>query len=255
MSAANENTLFIESGNSAWKAARFEKPNGENLLSRLGELSLCGRGNTFTALYEWLELQPERRIVLATVGAEQEAVDLIAKLNRHNYQVHRAETAQISGFEHCYTEPSRLGVDRWLTMVALRGNEQPVVIIDAGTAITLDLMDVGGKHLGGWIAPGFHLMQDALVGRSNRLKAKQQAPSGTIGINTEDAIGLGCKAALQGFCEQALVAAKETLAEQAFDIYLLGGSSQLLNSDRWPNCELRPLLVLEGLYAWWQEQL
>lgn len=255
MSAASKNTLFIESGNSAWKAARYGRTNGQNLFGREGGISFCGQGSSFNTLYEWLEQQPERKVVLATVGAEQAAITLMTKLAASNYHVYRAETGEITGFEHCYLEPSLLGVDRWLTMVALRQSERPVAIIDAGTAITFDLMDVGGKHLGGWIAPGFQLMQEALVSRSSRLKANEQAPRGLIGSNTEDAIGLGCKAAVQGFSEQGVLVAKEKFAGRPFDVFVSGGGARLLNISRLPNCQLRPLLVLEGLYAWWQEQL
>lgn len=247
MSAANKNTLFVEIGNSAWKAVRFSLANNG--------LEACGRGSTLNHLDEWLKLQPEQQLVLATVGVEQEVVELIAKLKAQGYGVHRAQTSLINGFEHCYAEPSRLGVDRWLTMLALRESKAPVVVIDVGTAVTLDVMDIGGKHLGGWIAPGFELMQDALVGRSGRLKARKSAPDGVIGCSTEDAIGLGCIAALQGFCEQAVMVANEHFAGRAFDLYLSGGGAGYLNTNRLPPHSLRPLLVLEGLYAWWQEQL
>lgn len=255
MSAKNKNILFIEAGNSAWKAARHGKPNGQNLFEREGGLKSCGRGNNLNNLHDWLQQQPEQELVLATVGAEQEAIDLVIKLKATGYQVHRAQTTEIAGFEHCYAEPSLLGVDRWLTLVALRGRHLPVVVIDAGTAITLDVMDLGGEHLGGWIAPGFQLMQDALVSRSARLKVHEQAPVGTLGCKTEDAIALGCKAALQGFCEQTIVLAEELLGGQEFELYLSGGDVRHLDMARLPNPQLRPLLVLEGLYVWWQEQL
>lgn len=247
MSEVNNQPLFLEVGNSAWKAARFN-PTAQ-------ALEACGRGNTQDHLYQWLQQQPEQQLVLATVGAEQEMVDLLAKLKQQGYQALRAQTTEIAGFEHCYTEPSCLGVDRWLTLLALRESKLPVVVIDAGTAITLDLMDVGGKHLGGWIAPGLQLMQEALVNRSSRLKASEQVPMGRIGVTTESAIGLGCKAALQGFCEQAVVVANEQFAGRTFNLYLSGGGARYINSSTLPNCQLRPLLVLEGLYAWWQEQL
>lgn len=247
MSVANKLPLFLEVGNSAWKAARFNPTTQA--------LEACGRGNTKDDMYQWLQQQPEQQLVLATVGAEQEMIGLLVALKHKGYQALRAQTTEMVGFEHCYADPSRLGVDRWLTMLALRESTLPVVVIDAGTAITLDLMDVGGKHLGGWIAPGFQLMQNVLVSRSSRLKTSEQAPTGLMGITTENAIGLGCKAALQGFCEQAVMVAKEKFAGRSFKLYLLGGGARYIDSSRLSNCQLRPLLVLEGLYAWWQEQL
>ncbi len=56
-----------------------------------------------------------------------------------------------------YHRPGRLGVDRWLALVGAAGLvEGDCIVIDAGSAITLDLLRVDGQHLGGAILPGIN---------------------------------------------------------------------------------------------------
>lgn len=65
--------------------------------------------------------------------------------------------AKTLGVTNGYRQPERLGVDRWMTLLAARemtpGN---CIVIDAGSAITLDLLRADGRHLGGAILPGFN---------------------------------------------------------------------------------------------------
>ena len=73
-------------------------------------------------------------------------------------------TNQAAGVTNAYLEPGALGADRWAAIVAAHhGADNPVCIIDCGTAITLDLVDAAGNHQGGLIAPGLAMMRRSLV--------------------------------------------------------------------------------------------
>jgi type III pantothenate kinase len=66
-------------------------------------------------------------------------------------------TAKNLGVTNGYRQPERLGVDRWMTLLAAREMAPgDCVVIDAGSAITLDLLRADGQHLGGAILPGFN---------------------------------------------------------------------------------------------------
>ncbi len=66
-------------------------------------------------------------------------------------------TAQTLGVTNGYRQPERLGVDRWMTLLAAREMAAgDCIVIDAGSAITLDLLRADGQHLGGAILPGFN---------------------------------------------------------------------------------------------------
>ncbi|MFV2032152.1 MAG: type III pantothenate kinase [Gammaproteobacteria bacterium] len=60
------------------------------------------------------------------------------------------------GVKNAYSEPATLGIDRWLNLLGAAGLiQQDAIIIDAGSAITIDLLRADGMHLGGAILPGF----------------------------------------------------------------------------------------------------
>lgn len=68
------------------------------------------------------------------------------------------------GVTNGYLDPGQLGIDRWLTLLAVRADESGAVcIVDCGTALTIDLMTDAGVHRGGMILPGLHLMRESLL--------------------------------------------------------------------------------------------
>ncbi len=68
-----------------------------------------------------------------------------------------------AGVVNAYTDPEKLGADRWAALVAAHHATQgPACIIDCGTAITIDALDADGRHQGGMIAPGIEMMKQAL---------------------------------------------------------------------------------------------
>lgn len=69
-----------------------------------------------------------------------------------------------------YQEPATLGVDRWLALLGARQfSAKPVLVVDAGTALTVDLLAADGSHMGGYIAPGLALMRQSLALKSQAL--------------------------------------------------------------------------------------
>lgn len=74
-------------------------------------------------------------------------------------------------FKHCYKNPERLGVDRWLAMLgARRHSDGAVLVVDAGTALTLDLLSADNRHEGGFILPGLNMAQQALFQNTAKVR-------------------------------------------------------------------------------------
>jgi type III pantothenate kinase len=81
-------------------------------------------------------------------------------------------TTQAVGFgvTNAYEAPQRLGVDRWVAMVAARTlTHDPCCVIDCGTATTVDALSDTGKHLGGVILPGSRLMRESLYRNTRQI--------------------------------------------------------------------------------------
>lgn len=87
-------------------------------------------------------------------------------------------TESWNGLRNAYREPQRLGVDRWLAMIAAwqdAGRAAPVCVVDAGTALTADAIAQDGAHLGGIIAAGLQTQQRAVLGATH-IAARDTAP-------------------------------------------------------------------------------
>ena len=74
------------------------------------------------------------------------------------------------GITSAYKQPRRLGVDRWVAMVGAWAEVGAAcLIVDAGTAVTIDVIDDDGQHLGGQILPGVQTMLDSLSAATSDL--------------------------------------------------------------------------------------
>ncbi|NVJ64905.1 MAG: type III pantothenate kinase [Gammaproteobacteria bacterium] len=165
--------------------------------------------------------------------------------------------AQSKDLLNSYDEPLALGIDRWLAMVgAIEQTDKAFAVLDAGTAITLDLVDVDGKHLGGHIVPGAKLMQKALFGDTGKIafgakldpsKANEQQ---WLGVNSLQAVELGTYQAALGYLQSCL----ERLHQHygVAQLFVCGGDGaammqqiSLPESIEWLDC---PDLVFEGLF-------
>lgn len=79
-----------------------------------------------------------------------------------------------NGVVNGYQQPEKLGVDRWLAILAAHAKASSAyVIVDCGSAITVDLVTSQGEHLGGYIAPGLRLMREALTINTSAIKLAQ----------------------------------------------------------------------------------
>ncbi len=155
------------------------------------------------------------------------------------------------GLRCAYRQPQRLGVDRWLAMLAAYHQDPgtPALVVSAGTALTVDRLDPGGNHRGGLIAPGLAAMRSGLVGAAPALAAHAGGRAGPgLAADSADAIASGCLQAclgLIGRCADAMAA--EGLPPR---LWLGGGDAGLLAPHLPGAVELRPWLVLEGLAIW-----
>ena len=156
----------------------------------------------------------------------------------------------LGGVTNGYGEPERLGLDRWLAVVAaynLCGG--PCVVIDLGTAVTVDVVATNGKHLGGYIAPGLSLLRGQLLAHTRRVHYDREAGVRALdelspGASTAEAVERGCLIMLRSYISTQLTLAASCLGGK-FTVYLTGGDA-MLASDL-PGVVLAPDLVFSGL--------
>lgn len=155
--------------------------------------------------------------------------------------------AGLCGVNNSYAEPQRLGVDRWLAVIAAHKQAPGAAcVVDAGTAVTVDVVDAQGQHLGGLIAPGVHSQRRSMASGTGQVRPRDY-PEGLqlLGQSSEQALAWGSL--------HSVVALVETLRRELHQQhgvahwYLTGGEAGILLpqlSTGWQHC---PNLVLEGL--------
>jgi len=155
-------------------------------------------------------------------------------------------------------EPDKVGVDRVLNAVAvnhLRQVDQPGIIVDAGTAITIDAVAGDGRFLGGAILPGYELEAHALHDYTSRLPfiPMEQIIGDTpavIGRNTHDALRSGLIWGQLGAVHEIVsrMTAEISGAGTAAPAYFLtGGAAPLLEPHLQLPFQAYPQLTLQGL--------
>lgn len=229
---------LVELGNTRWKLADYNDHT----------FKFLGHGVGLNDLLLVLGQSPDEQVLFASVASEDINQDLTERLSAAGIAFIEVHTRRDYGdVVNSYHHYQRLGVDRWLTLIAAHHYHTGYsAIVDVGTAVTFDLLHKDGRHLGGWIAPGLHTMQDALVSKSSRIRARFDAPPQPLGQCTEDGLYLGCKAAVQGFIQQAYDHVKESVSEPVLWLFS-GGGMENLDIRGIHNAQLRPHLVLEGL--------
>jgi len=118
-------------------------------------------------------------------------------------------TANAGGVHNAYALPELLGVDRWLGMIGVRHLCcDAFLLIGAGTAFTVDLVNEGGRHCGGLIAPGRRMMMEALQEKTGNIASAAAAAAsstdGMFGLNTSGAVSRGASYALAGLVGHAI---------------------------------------------------
>ncbi len=161
-------------------------------------------------------------------------------------QVH--SEAKAFGVCSSYQQPARLGVDRWLALIAVHHlyPKQNVLIIDAGTATTVDLLAANGEHLGGWIMPGVQTMFDSLLSNTKKIIADPiNTAQISFGVDSSECLNYGTWAMTIGAIKEAIVQANSLLLLNK--VVLTGGNSQQIVNLIPEECELVPELLFHGL--------
>jgi type III pantothenate kinase len=199
------------------------------------------------------DFAPARVRVASVAGAD--VLQRVLDFCRQHWQV-EPELAGVretcAGVRQGYADKQRLGVDRWLAVLAAYNTAGAAsVVVSCGTAITVDLVTAGGEHLGGYIVPGFDLMRGALFERTSAVKLEQLQRPQTLapGKDTFAAVNHGLILMVKSLVESA----GHELGEGAdARIIVTGGDGELLlpflaESSWSTNVQYRPNLVLDGL--------
>lgn len=198
---------------------------------------------------EWGHLAPVG-VIVCSVAGRQSVVGLRDWVERR----WAVPFSEVRAREHCgpiinaYPDPASLGSDRWANLLGARAALGGVdsIIVDAGTAVTVDALRADGRHLGGAILAGLTASRAGLRSAAPVLPAAHdEAPLPSD--NTAGAIGGGTLIGLAGAIERVATAVGGRLT--APERILTGGDAACLAPWLDPAWSVDPLLTLRGLLA------
>ena len=206
------------------------------------------------AVRDWHSLPRPARVVGVNVAGEALRVRVEGQLTRWRLTPEWLVASEYAcGVTNRYSRPAQLGADRWASLVAARRRSMTTdhfppacVVVNAGTAVTIDALDVDGVFHGGLILPGMRLMLQALAENTAGLKV---APGEfrTFPDNTADALYSGAMRAVCG----AIELMREQIDTNPAHVrcYLAGGAAPEIAQHLNPPVEIVEDLVLEGVLA------
>ena len=196
---------------------------------------------------DWRRLE---RIEIASVAGREadpalaEAIAALAPVRPRFYY----SCGKDAGVVNAYQEPQRLGVDRWLAVIEAWHLYGAAIIVDCGSALTLDAVTTGGEHLGGYIVPGLAMLERSLIQGTGSVRVDSPGPEDSLapGCSTSEGVRNGIMRMTVAFITDAVVALRQGLPDTA-PVLLTGGDAARVARVLPIATELAPDLVLDGL--------
>lgn len=160
----------------------------------------------------------------------------------------------LRGLRVDYPRPRTVGADRLANAVAARQHYGvPVVVLDFGTALTLDVVDGRGCFVGGVIAPGLAAMTSYLHDRTALLpRVNIRNTPRAIGRSTAEAMRIGIVRGYCGLVRELLRGILAELKERHAHVVATGGYARLIAASVREIQAVDPLLTLEGVRLCWE---
>jgi type III pantothenate kinase len=151
-------------------------------------------------------------------------------------------------------EPDKVGVDRVVSAAAAYAVvEDAIVVVDFGTAVTIDLVDENGIFRGGVICPGFEISAKALKDNTAQLpEVKISKPAGPYGKNTADAINCGIYYSAIGALQEIIRRYAEEIGKWPQTV-ITGAAAKVIADDSEFIDNYVPNLVLKGIVLAYQK--
>ncbi len=127
-----------------------------------------------------------------------------------------------------YSNAATLGADRWYALIgAVSCFSAPMLVCDIGSAVTIDIINQNGAHLGGYITPGINMMIRSLDSGTNIAIGSSQIELdvGSIPNNTYDAIREGCLLSVVSHIE-----AINEKSKRKNSVILTGGDAEIISN-------------------------
>jgi len=200
-----------------------------------------------TLHHAWHGASLAQRAIASNVAGSTVAHDLQSACERRGIRLEILRSpAAAAGVTNGYRDPAQLGADRWAALVAAHAlARENVIVVNAGTALTIDALTADGRFLGGLIVPGPAMMRGALDKGTAGLR-QATGRFADFPQATPDAITSGAVQAAVGAVTR-IAAAMEKHGTPCVRILLSGGAANEIRAYLPLPCTMQENLVLDGL--------
>ena len=230
--------LIIDIGNNSAKFFLFK---GEQII-----LHTRRSNSSFGVIEEWNKLYDIKKVIISSVITDN--AELISEISKLQCPVVRFSNSIPLPLEINYKTPGTLGSDRIAAAVGAWNEAagRNLLVIDAGSAITVDFVSKDGKYNGGNIAPGIKMRLKALHEFTDRLPmVEKDGDIPAIGYDTETAIRSGV---INGICHELDGYINEFKQKYCDVLVFLTGGDEKPLKNRIKNCIFADkYLVAKGL--------
>lgn len=229
-------TLFLDIGNSKAKLCSFS--HKWFVVSELPR-------NEYSKINEWLRLFSNQfeQLIWTSVVAESQ-FSFHSEFSKKDIHINREI---IPSYLLNYRSPETLGLDRFLACFgAFKESQTAVIVVDSGTALTVDLMDESGVFQGGTISPGLKLWEKALQNAAPALpQVEREIPNSWPPKTTDEALRWGISGGFT-FLVSSLINEWKKIYPSA-QIWCTGGDADFIK--KWiPDAKKDAFLVQKGMY-------
>ena len=227
--------LAVDAGHTRVKFGWYEVDSGQTLPPQMLFQSVA-----MNDLFSWSELISSNVEISSShallTGSNQKKIDELVEKWPETMPPLMVLDKQDIPIQTCVDFPEKVGADRLLNAVAvnkIRQHDRPAVIVDSGTAMTVDAVDERGEFLGGAILPGILMSSRGLHEFTSTLPLVDgrpfldEAPQ-PLGKNTEDAIASGLYWGHLGAAKELIARVGENLEGEP-QLFITGGAQTILD--------------------------
>lgn len=242
----SDEVLYLDIGNSTIKAAfrrgvEWKQPEK-------------GHAQNVVHLLDWIiNRRPRFQFIVISSVVPGITQTLTEQLEKDRVRVLSVDDFPADMFS--YDTPETLGIDRFMVCYgAVSQTQKPVVVIDAGTACTVDYMSADSVFHGGVIIPGIGIMEKSLKEQVPNLPVVQRSvPNQWPGKSTKESLQWG----LVGMVQNSLSAYLDKYASVFgdYELFLTGGNAQWIDSILDRPGKVRPMLIFDGMHSYLKTHL
>lgn len=234
-SSLSESILFVDIGNSAVKVAVKNGSSWKIHNYNYAEEAAHEINN---------RIHPVKKIVLSSVR-ESTRDAIMSEIQAH--LVDELTVKDIPEERLDYRTPETLGIDRYLSCLGAHSLEKEgVVVVDAGTACTIDYMDREGVFQGGVIMPGLHPLHSIFNNTAPALpQVDIEVPGSFPGKSTSESLQWGQVVFWVDGLKQQLQRFQSTFGE--FELFLSGGDAEMVQNLLRVDARIEKDLIFRGM--------